>query len=81
MVNRLSYWVQFLPLPPEDRRRLMSVLDLVAYRLICLGANRKKVHSEVDKNVGIRLCTFGIMSVNLCQERALFSTRMIKTIY
>lgn len=41
MENRLSYWVQLLPLPPEDRRRFTLELDLVAHRLTFRGVNRK----------------------------------------
>ena len=37
MESRQSYWMQLLPLLPEDRRRFMLVLDLVAHRLTFRG--------------------------------------------
>ncbi len=47
MESRQSYWVQLLPLPLEDRRRFMLVLDLVAHRLTFRGVN-KKIGTEAE---------------------------------
>ena len=50
MESRQNYWVQLLSLPPEDRRRFMLVLDLVAHRLTFRGVNRKISIEEDDSS-------------------------------
>lgn len=41
MESRQSYWVQLLPLPLEDRHRLMSARAVAVHRLTFRGVNRK----------------------------------------
>ena len=50
MENRRNCWALFSPLPPEDRRRFMLVLDLVAHRLTFRGVNRKISIEEDDSS-------------------------------